>query len=162
MELKNQDIKKINPDSGPVLCLDGLQDPGNVGTIIRIADWFGLPYLVLGANCADPFSPKVVQASMGSIFRVSVFETKLEEYLDSLPGSLPVYGAVMDGKNIYRQNPERKSILILGNESHGISPEIQEKINVRITIPPSDETRPGPESLNVSVACGIILSEFFR
>lgn len=162
LEWKHQDIKTIKPENSPLLCLDEIQDPGNVGTIMRIADWFGLQNIILGESCADPFSPKVVQASMGSVFRVSVFETNLADYLTQLREPVTVYGAVMDGENIYREDLKKNSIIILGNESRGISPAVQKSVTRKITIPPSGKNGPGPESLNVSVACGIILSEFFR
>lgn len=142
------------------IVLDGIQDPGNLGTIIRLCDWFGVKQLVCSSDTADCFNPKVVQASMGSLARVRVIYTDLEPYLTD-KNKLPVYGAFMGGENIYRQKLPENAVLVLGNEGHGISPKIESFITKKIAIPqfsPEQLT----ESLNVATAAAIILSEFHR
>ena len=138
------------------IALDGVQDPGNMGTIMRLADWFGVPEIICSKDTVDCFNPKVVQATMGAIFRVQVRYVDLEEYLPKL--NLPIYGALLAGENVYRKELSPKGILILGNEGKGISSTIQQLINHPISIPRFGEA----ESLNVSTAGAILLSEFFR
>lgn len=139
------------------LVLDDIQDPGNMGTIIRLADWYGIKELVCSENTVDCFNPKVVQATMGALFRVNITYTNIEEYIKN--SNKVVYGTLLEGKNIYTQilNTEN-SMLIIGNEGHGISEKIKTQINEPITIPKKGLS----ESLNASVATGIVLSEFFR
>lgn len=137
-----------------ILALDGVQDPGNFGTIIRTADWFGVDLIVCSKGTVEQFNPKVVQSSMGSLFRVPVIYENLEDYL--LKTELPIYGALLEGNNLYHEQLPKKAILIMGNEGYGISDEIQKLIQHKIHIPKFG----GAESLNVSIATGIILSEF--
>jgi TrmH family RNA methyltransferase len=133
------------------LALDGVQDPGNMGTIIRTADWFGITEIVCSVNTVDCFNPKVVQSTMGSIFRVRVRYENLDAYLNN--EERPVYGALLEGKNMHDfQNPE-KGVLLMGNEGKGISEDLLERISHPIHIP----GKGGAESLNVSVATGILL-----
>ena len=139
-----------------VLALDGIQDPGNMGTILRTADWFGIKEIVCSKSTVDIFNPKVVQSSMGSIFRISVKYVDLEQYLKET--DLPIYGALLEGDNIYEQALNKKGVLVMGNEGNGISKEIQTLINHPIHIPKIGSS----ESLNVAIATGIILSEFSR
>lgn len=139
-----------------LIALDGVQDPGNMGTILRLADWFGVKEIVCSKETVDCYNPKVVQATMGAFLRVKVSYTDLKTYLPAL--DLPVYGALLEGENIYRKSLEPRGILLLGNEGKGISPEIQQLVNVPLTIPRFGEA----ESLNVSTAGAILLSEFFR
>lgn len=139
-----------------VLALDGVQDPGNLGTLIRLADWFGVKQLLCSPNTVDCFNPKVIQATMGSLFRVSIAYTDLKSYFST--AKLPVYGALLNGENVYGLSLKAKGILLLGNEGNGISDELIPLITNPITIPRFGEA----ESLNVSVAGGILLSEFFR
>lgn len=139
-----------------IIALDNIQDPGNMGTLIRLADWFGVDALLCSKNTVDHFNPKVVQAAMGSILRTNIIHLGLAEFLQQ--SNLPIYGAVMDGENVYQKKLDRKGILILGNEGNGISDEIQTLIQHRITIPKIGET----ESLNVATAGAILLSEFCR
>jgi TrmH family RNA methyltransferase len=149
---------KIEPSFSVVL--DGIQDPGNLGTIVRLCDWFGVKQLVCSIDTADCFNPKVVQASMGSLARVNVVYCDLEKFL-SENNKLPVYGAFMDGKNIYKQKLPENAVLVLGNEGNGISSKIEQLIASKIAIPqfnPEQLT----ESLNVATAAAIILSEFHR
>lgn len=148
-------------DNSLVLALDGINDPGNLGTIIRTADWFGIRTIVCSHDTVDVFHPKVVQATMGSVFRVKVIETDLAEYLGRVRmKQLPVYGALMDGKSIYEPGLSASSgVLVIGSESHGIRPNILPLISQALTIPRvnHDETA-APESLNASIATAILLS----
>jgi TrmH family RNA methyltransferase len=143
--------------SSLTLALDGIQDPGNLGTIIRIADWFGINTIVCSEDTADAWNPKVVQATMGSIARVSMIYTNLEEYLSH--ATLPVCGTLLDGDNIYTQELPHEAIIVMGNEGNGISPAIRQMVTHRLLIP---QFRPGAESLNVAIATAITCSEFRR
>lgn len=145
-----------------IIALDNIQDPGNLGTIIRMADWFGIKNIILSPGCADPYSPKVVQATMGSIFRVVLHHQDLDSWLKSLPGDFPVYGAVLNGENLYKTHFSDKGVIIMGNESKGIQPDLQKYIRHPLTIPRGKTEGPGPDSLNVSMALGIILGEITR
>ncbi len=146
------------PRSSLKIMLDGVQDPGNLGTIIRVADWFGLDHIICSKDTADCLAPKVVQATMGSLARVKVEYCDLLTYLDSLPNSCPVYGTLLNGKNIYEQELTKNGIIIFGNEGKGISPEIQSRVGQALLIPGAGTA----ESLNVAVATAITLSEFIR
>lgn len=137
------------------LVLDDLQDPGNVGTIIRIADWYGIQNIVCSKNTADNFNPKVVQSTMGSLLRVNVQYTDLIEWMQEQK-EIPFYAAVLEGKSIYESGRIREGILVIGNESKGIQPDILRLIRNKITIPRIGNA----ESLNAAVATGIILSEW--
>ena len=139
------------------LALDGIQDPGNLGTIIRIADWFGIDTIVCSPDTADAWSPKVVQATMGSIARVRIVYTDLQEYLSK--ATVPICGTLLDGENIYAQKLPQEAIIVMGNEGNGISPAIRQLVTHRLLIPPF---RPGAESLNVAIATAITCSEFRR
>jgi len=145
--------------SGLIVALDDVRDPGNLGTIIRLCDWFGIKHLVCSMECADVYNPKVVQATMGSIARVNVVYTDLQQFLQD--SSLPVYGTFMDGDNIYEQQLPQQGIVVMGNEANGISREIKEAVTKRIAIPRFGDLQK-TESLNVATATAIILSEFRR
>jgi TrmH family RNA methyltransferase len=136
-----------------VLALDTIQDPGNMGTIIRIADWFGIEQLVCSHACADMYNPKVVQSSMGSIARVKIFYTDLHAWL-SAEADVRVYAASLEGHDVRKMEKLHEGIIIIGNESKGISPQVMDRVNVRINIPRKGRA----ESLNAAVAAGIILS----
>lgn len=138
------------------IALDGVQDPGNMGTILRLADWFGIPEIICSKDTVDCFNPKVVQATMGAIFRVQVRYVDLIDFLPTL--NLPIYGALLEGENVYQTKLSPKGILVLGNEGKGIRTDIQKIIDKPISIPRFGEA----ESLNVSTAGAILLSEFFR
>ena len=116
------------------LALDGVQDPGNLGTIIRIADWFGIDTIVCSPDTADAWSPKVVQATMGSIARVRIVYTDLQEYLSK--ATVPICGTLLDGENIYAQKLPQEAIIVMGNEGNGISPAIRQLVTHRLLIPP--------------------------
>jgi TrmH family RNA methyltransferase len=142
------------------LVLDDVQDPGNVGTIIRLADWFGITDIVCSTGTADCFAPKVVQASMGAIARVRVHYTTLLPFLQSMAGT-PVYGTYLEGENIYSSTLTPAGLIVMGNEGRGISPELAPYVTRRLNIP-SFAAGEASESLNVGVATAIIASEFKR
>jgi TrmH family RNA methyltransferase len=145
--------------SGLTLLLDDVRDPGNLGTIIRLCDWFGIKQLVCSIGTVDCFNPKVVQATMGSLTRVDIVYTNLEEYLEN--DSRKVFGTFMDGTNIYAASLPAEGIIIMGNEANGISQEIESLVSDRIAIPRFGEVQ-ATESLNVATATAICLSEFKR
>ncbi len=144
------------------LCLDGVQDPGNLGTIIRTADWFGIRHIICSHSTADAFNPKVVQATMGSIARVRMCYTDLTEWLPSLPEGTPIYGTMLDGDNLYEAETSRNGIIVMGNEGNGISAEVTRLLTHRLLIPPYPADNRTAESLNVSIATAIICAEFRR
>ena len=150
--------KKIG-ESGLILALDSIRDPGNLGTILRLCDWFGIDQLICSKETVDIYNPKVVQATMGSITRVNVNYVDLENFVSQ--AKLPVFGTFMDGNNIYKTNLPQEGIIIMGNEANGISPELEKLIKNRLTIPRFG-TLQKTESLNVATATAIILSEFRR
>ncbi len=141
------------------LALDGVQDPGNLGTIIRIADWFGIDTIYCSSDTADAWNPKVVQATMGSIARVNIIYTDLETLLKET--TLPVYGTLLDGENIYTQELTAGGIIVMGNEGNGISEKIRPLISHRLFIP-SYRQGDTAESLNVAIATAITCAEFRR
>ena len=143
--------------------LDGLQDPGNLGTIIRIADWFGMEFLFCSPGTADIYNPKVIQASMGSFCRVKTVYASFNDVVSMANRSgIEVYGAFMDGKSIYSSRLTDNAIIVLGNEGNGISENTAEKITTRLSIPSFSTGKSCAESLNVAIAAGIIGSEFRR
>ncbi|MFD1095109.1 TrmH family RNA methyltransferase [Salegentibacter chungangensis] len=147
---------------GLVVALDGVRDPGNLGTIIRLCDWFGVKQLICSNDTVDCYNPKVIQATMGSIARVLVSYTDLKKFVEErIEAGLPVYGAFMDSKNVYQQSLPEEGVLVMGNEANGISGEIQALVSNRVTIPQFGETQE-TESLNVATATAILLSEFRR
>ena len=138
------------------LVIDGVQDPGNLGTIIRTADWFGFKNIICSADTVDAYNPKVVQATMGSLARINIHYAPLEELLPSL--SLPVFGALLNGSNIYETNFGNQGLIVLGNEGNGIRPQIQQLVQQAVTIPLFGKA----ESLNVAVAAAVFCSEIAR
>lgn len=138
------------------IALDGVQDPGNMGTLMRLADWFGVKEIICSRETVDCYNPKVVQATMGAMLRVQVRYVDLASEFEKI--GLPVYGALLEGKNVYNSTLAPKGILLLGNEGNGISPELIKNIDIPVSIPRFGEA----ESLNVSTAGAILLSEFFR
>ena len=135
------------------LVLDGISDPGNLGTIIRTADWFGIEYVFCSENCADPYNPKTVQASMGSLARVKVMEMKLEALFSQFPKT-PVFAASLKGTSVYELKPVSSGFILIGSEAHGISPALDHFVKEHITIPRIGKA----ESLNAAVAAGIVCS----
>lgn len=145
------------------LYLDGIQDPGNLGTIIRICDWFGIEHLFCSPDTSDVYNPKVIQASMGSFCRVQVCYTPFEPVAKLANVShVPVYGAFLNGRSIYTENFPGQALLVVGNEGNGIRGPVEKSIANKIMIPSLAPVRNGAESLNVSVATGIICAEFKR
>lgn len=144
------------------IVLDGVQDPGNLGTIIRIADWFGIENVICSADTADAYNPKVVQATMGSIARVNVTYMNLSVLFDSLPKDFPIYGTLLEGDNIYNQELTEVGLIVMGNEGKGISPAIRNLVNRALRIPNYPEGRATADSLNVAIATAIVCAEFRR
>jgi len=153
------DLTKVNDLT---LMLDDLRDPGNMGTIIRTADWFGIRTIICSEDSVDIYNPKVVQASMGSLSRVNVSYHNLWELLKNKPDSLNVFGAVMDGENITEIQKPDKGIILIGSEAHGISQKLLPMIDYKITIPGISDGPNSAESLNASIATAIICYEFRR
>jgi len=143
------------------LVLDGIQDPGNLGTIIRLADWFGIRRLICSPDTADVYNPKTVQATMGAIARVQVFYVSLPDWLDEVKG-IPVYGAFLEGKNIYTETLSPYGLIVMGNEGKGISKPVEKRITEKLYIPNYPPEAESTESLNVAVATAIVCSEFRR
>ena len=151
---------QINPIMGGlILALDSINDPGNLGTIIRLCDWFGIEQLVCSNETVDCFNSKVVQASMGSLTRVAVSYLDLKKYLQN--ASVPIFVADMDGLDVYKTKLPDSAVLVLGNEANGISDEIKQLVTTKITIPRYGDFQE-TESLNVATASAILLSEFRR
>ncbi len=145
-----------------VLALDDVQDPGNLGTIIRIADWFGIKDIFCSKGSADVFNPKAVQATMGAISRVKIHYVDLLEEIKALPASVPVYGTYLEGQTIYNTELSDNGVIIMGNEGKGISREVGKTVNRKLYIPNWPAGAATSESLNVAVATAIVCSEFRR
>lgn len=153
----------MSPDE-LVLALDGIRDPGNLGTIVRIADWFGIRQILASEDTVERFNPKVVQATMGAIFRVKVHYVDLAECLrcQVKPGVTEIYGTFLEGDDIYKAPLTRGGILVMGSEAHGVSPEVATTVTRKLFIPPFPPGAQTSESLNVAVATAIAVSEFRR
>src|SRR5699024_2861403 len=149
----------IKTDASWVLALDNINDPGNLGSLLRIADWYGIQQLVCSPNTVELYNPKVINASKGSFLRVAVQQQALPEYFASLPADKPIYGAYLDGESIHRISPSKTSgVVLLGSEAHGISPELAAFVTHKITIPAFGAA----ESLNVGVAAAVICDNLRR
>ena len=161
-------IPETTPDQEMILndlcvALDFIQDPGNLGTIIRAAAWFGIKNIVCSDNCVDLYNPKVIQASMGAILNVAVSYCDLTEFLGKAKEKrVPVYGAMLEGESIYSKDLGKKGVILLGNESKGISDELIAFVTERVVIPKFTTALYGIESLNVGMAASILFSEFAR
>lgn len=162
MDIPSHDTTLLPPTNALSLALDGVQDPGNMGTIIRIADWFGIENIYCSPDTVDAYNPKVVQATMGSLARVNIIYTDLKKITDSMPQDYPIYGTLLDGEDIYTHTLTPSGLIIMGNEGNGISPEIRKKINNKLLIPNYPANRPTADSLNVAIATAIVCSEFRR
>jgi len=150
--------------SGLSLFLDGVQDPGNLGAIIRICDWFGIRHVLCNEGCADPFNPKTVQATMGAIIRVKTYQTD-ESFFKKIikhESDFPVYGTFLDGENLYATTLSTRAMIVMGNESKGISNTIAQHVNRSLFIPSYPPNEPTSESLNVTTAAAIVCAEFRR
>jgi TrmH family RNA methyltransferase len=146
-----------------IVVLDSVQDPGNLGTIIRAAGWFGLKNIICSPDCVDVYNPKVIQASMGAILKVKVHYYDLKEFLTAASDiNIPIFGTLLDGDSIYTHKLDNKGVILLGNESKGISDEIIPFITGKIKIPRFSTSKHGIDSLNVSMAASIVFSEFLR
>lgn len=155
VRMKENEPFEVN-SSDLILALDEVRDPGNLGTIIRIADWYGIRKLVFSSQTADFYNPKVIQSSMGSFTRVSFFYSELSQVLSDW--NLPVYGAFLGGESIHEVTEIQPGVLVMGNESQGISPEIEQLVNRKLTIPSFG----GAESLNVAIATAVLCDNFKR
>ena len=158
-EIPKRDLEISLIKKGLTLVLDNIKNPGNLGTIIRVCDWFGVENIICSNPSVELYNPKVIQATTGSFLRVNVYYTDIEKVIKKLPDNFPIYGAFMDGKNISALDLEENAILVMGNESLGISTKLSELISEKIGIR-SEKT--GIESLNVAIATSILLYEFKR
>lgn len=162
--IPEQSVNKDNVINGISLVLDKIQDPGNLGNIVRIADWFGIENIFCSHDCADRFNPKVIQATMGAFMRVNVWNVDLKELLEEY-SSIPeftVYGTFLNGESIYEKDLEKRAFVVMGNESKGISKKYIPYIKSRLFIPNYAAQAGGVESLNVSAATAVVCSEFRR
>ena len=155
------------PQKGLILALDGIRDPGNLGTILRIADWFGIDAVFASPDTVELFNPKVVQATMGAIFRVKFHYTEIPAFCSrTIAAGGKVYGTFLDGENLYGKaldcGLEAPSVIVIGNEAAGISPAVAACVSDRLYIPPYPANDPGSESLNAAVATAITVAEFRR
>ncbi len=151
------DLEALN--SGLSLYLDDIRDPGNLGTIVRTGEWFGVKQIICSKNSTELFSPKAVQSSMGSLFRVKVLTEELRSIFDKKV-SFPIYGAFMEGEDVYKMKDFANGILVIGNEANGISDTNKNIITKKVSIPSAGNSK--GESLNAALACGILCAEFFR
>lgn len=157
------ELDEVQPDKELVLMADGIQDPGNLGTIIRLADWFGIGHIICSNDTSDVFNPKVVQATMGALAHVKVHYTDLQPYLSRLDREkVPVYGTFLDGEDLYDKQLSQHGIIIMGNEGNGIRPELEPWINERLYIPNYPAEKACAESLNVAIATAVTCAEFRR
>jgi TrmH family RNA methyltransferase len=159
VELPKCRLASVKPDKNLVLALDRVQNPGNLGTIIRLADWFGISDIICSEDTADCFNPKVVQATMGAILRVRVHYTNLAEWLVNQRNT-KIYGTFLEGENIYSATLDKSGVIVMGNEGNGVSKEVMAIANKKLLIPSYPPERPTSESLNVSVATAIVVSMF--
>ena len=164
VHIPNYPLNMTELTDGLFLYLDQVQDPGNMGTIIRMADWFGIRHIICGQGCADPFNPKTVQSTMGAVIRVKTHQTDAGFFrqLKSYQPDFPVFGAFLDGENIYNTPLSTKAMIVVGNESKGISDTVAQYVNRRLLIPSYPPGEPTSESLNVATAAAIICAEFRR
>lgn len=161
MIVKMPELQKTEiSDDELTVVLDGVQDPGNLGTIIRVADWYGVKNIFCSEDSADVFNPKVVQATMGAITRVNVTYCNLIDLLEST--KLPVFGTFLDGENIYSKELPKNGVVIMGNEGKGVTKKVEKLVTDKLYIPPFPQNEDCVESLNVSIATAITLSEFRR
>lgn len=144
------------------LALDGVQNPGNLGTIIRLADWFGIEHVICSPDSADIYNPKTVQATMGAMAHVMTHYMELTSLFQSIPGDIPIYGTLLGGNNMYREKLTQNGIIVMGNEGRGIRAETEKFVTKRLYIPNYPENRSTTDSLNVAIATSIVCAEFRR
>ena len=159
-------IAAVRHDNGTLqplsLALDDVQDPGNLGTIIRLADWYGIEHIYCSLHCADAYSSKVIQATMGAIARVQIHYVDLVDFIQQQSGKMDIYGTFLDGQDMYQDDLSVGGLIVMGNEGNGISPEIERLVNRKLYIPNYPQGQPTSESLNVAVATAITCAEFRR
>lgn len=155
------DLKPEIVSTSLCLALDDIQDPGNLGTIVRLADWFGIEHIICSQNTVDVYNPKTIQATMGGIARVKVHYTSLPDFIRSLKDA-PVFGTFLDGKNMYDQPLSTNGLIVMGNEGNGIGKEVEALINRKLYIPNYPQGQETSESLNVAIATAVICAEFRR
>ncbi|NVO03981.1 MAG: RNA methyltransferase [Bacteroidetes bacterium] len=160
VKIPENKLSDIKIENELILVLDDINDPGNLGTIIRTADWFGIKSIVCSENTVDLYNFKVIQSTMGSVFRVDLYYTSIYKFLSKNKKTTKIYGALLDGTSIYQANLSHSGIIVIGNESKGISKEIVEIIENKIKIPSFSSNNESAESLNASIATAIICSEF--
>ncbi len=144
------------------LALDEVQNPGNLGTIIRLADWFGIEHLFCSKGCADVYNAKTVQATMGALAHVKIHYVDLVEMIRNLPENTPVYGTFLDGENLYGKQLEQRGMIVMGNEGRGVSEEVGKLVTERLFIPNYPQEKESTESLNVAIATAVVCAEFRR
>lgn len=163
VEIPHYDLRLESLKSSLMIALDQVQNPGNLGTIIRLADWYGIRDIIASCDSADCFNPKVVQATMGSILRVRVHYVDLEKsLLKARSLQIPIYGTFLEGENIYKSTLTKSGIIVMGNEGRGISDRCAAQVTHKLLIPPYPANSESTESLNVAMATGIVCSEFRR
>lgn len=156
-------IEEADPQNELILMLDGIQDPGNLGTIIRLADWFGFEHIICSPDTVDVFNPKVVQSTMGALAHVKVHYTELGAYLEKQKErNIPIYGTFLEGEDIYEKDLSGNGVVIMGNEGNGIRKELEEMVNEKLYIPSYPQGRSTAESLNVAIATAVVCAEFRR
>lgn len=160
-EQPNYELDKEVVHNSLCLALDDVQDPGNLGTIVRLADWFGIEHIICSLNTVDVYNPKTVQATMGGIARVKVHYTSLPDFIRSL-GDVSVFGTFLDGKNMYEQPLTANGLIVMGNEGKGIGKEVEALINRKLYIPNYPQGQETSESLNVAIATAVVCAEFRR
>ncbi len=156
----DNEIKDANFNNNLNIVLDCIQDPGNMGTIIRTADWFGIKNIICSSDCVDIYNQKVIQATMGSIFRINVFYVNLDNFLNQFCDNFSIIGTFTEGDNIYITDLPKNGFIVFGNESAGINPELEKYIHKKVTVPNFNDNK--TESLNVAATTAIICSEFRR
>lgn len=162
MRMKSVDLSRIKTSGALTLAIDGVQDAGNMGTIIRIADWFGIDNVVCSNGTVDVYNPKCVQATMGALARVNVCYTDLPQFLKSLHHDVELYSTSLSGSNIYESELSGSAVVVMGNEGNGVSDEVMKLCRRQLLIPSYPAGRPTSESLNVGVATAIVCAEFRR
>lgn len=161
-EQPQYDIRAEEAEQSLCIALDDIQDPGNLGTIIRVADWFGIEHIFCSQGTVDVFNPKTIQATMGALARVKLHYCNLKTLIESLGENTPIYGTFLDGNNIYSETLSENGLIVMGNEGKGVSEEIARLVNKRLYIPNYPPQRATSESLNVAMATGIVCAEFRR
>ena len=161
-EQPSDPLDYLYPQHSLCLALDDIQDPGNLGTIIRLADWFGIEHIYCSLSTVDVYNPKAVQATMGALARVKLHYTSLTDCIEALNAPAHVYGTFLKGDNLYTQKLSSNGLIVMGNEGNGISPDVEKLINRRLYIPNYPMERSTSESLNVAMATAIVCAEFRR